>query len=242
MVEGGLGRFYTSAPMRRLNSLWAVAALCAVASLFAGCSSYETRDFPAGRTASTYLGAATERGLTISAEALNDPDRAERYLWWDTTAYGYLPVVFRVKNASRESFRLDRANVQLVMGDGTALPVAPVRAVLDKVRYSPVGVLSFFGYLAGLVPGIASTVHRVRTNADMTADYEEKHFFIKQDAVRVGADDRIDGVVFFEIGQGLARPNLTDSVLEVRVIKERGEGGDVEELVLRPLVEHSGGN
>ena len=82
----------------------------------------------------------------------------------------------------------------------------------------------------------------MNTNADLTADYEEKHFFVNQDAVRVGADDRIDGVVFFAIGEGQARPDLTDSVLEVRVIKERGEGGDVEELVLRPLVEHSGGN
>lgn len=210
--------------------------------LFAGCSSYKTRDFPQGRTASTYLGAATERGLTISAEALDDPERAERYLWFDTTEYGYLPVVFRVKNASNETFRLDRANVQFVMGDGTALPVAPVRAVLDRVRYSPVGVMTFFGYLAGLVPGIASTVHRVSTNADLTADFEEKHFFVNQDAVRVGADDRIAGVVFFEIGAGQRRPNLTESVLEVRVIKERGaDGGDVEELVLRPLVEHSGG-
>jgi hypothetical protein len=74
----------------------------------------------------------------------------------------------------------------------------------------------------------------------MTADYEEKHFFINQDAVRVGANDRIDGVVFFAIGQGKARPDLTDSVLEVQVVKERGTGGDVETLVLRPLVEYSG--
>ncbi len=220
----------------------ALAALCATASLFAGCSSYKTREFPRGRTASTYLGAASERGLTISAEALNDPDRAERYLWWDTTNYGYLPVVFRVKNSSSDTFRINLQDVKFVMGDGTELPVAPVSAVLDKVRYSPVGVLTFFGYLAGLIPGIASTVHRVSTNADMTADYEEKHFFINQDAVKVGGSDRIEGVIFFAIGAGQVRPDLTESVLEVLVTKERGAaGGDVEDLVLRPLVEHSGG-
>jgi hypothetical protein len=226
--------------MKRLKHFGALAALCAIASLFAGCSSYKTRDFPAGRTASTYLGAASERGLTISAEALNDPDRAERYLWWDTTRYGFLPVVFRVKNASDETFKIDQASVQFVMGDGTTFPVAKVSSVLNNVRYSPVGVTTFFGYLLGLVPGIASTMHRVQTNSDMTADYEEKHFFINQDAVRVGANDRIDGVVFFAIGQGKARPDLTDSVLEVQVVKERGTGGDVETLVLRPLVEYSG--
>lgn len=220
--------------MRRI----VLAGAGALLALATGCSTYHTRDFPLSRTASTYLGARTEGGLTIAAEALVRPARCERYLWFDCVRWGYLPVVVRVKNATEQSFQLERARVKCVLGDGTTFEVAPVDQVLEDLSYS--GGRAFFSFVLGIIPGIVHLVHLNATNTDLRADYEEKHLFVDRDALRVGPDDRMTGVIFFRLPEGVGHGtlDLTNAVLEVRAVKERGpEGGDVEELVLTPQVE-----
>jgi hypothetical protein len=223
--------------MRRIAALAAFALVAAAAT---GCSTYRTREFPAGRTASTFLGASTELGLTVAAEALVRPVRSERYLWFDCVAYGYLPVVVRIKNGGNASFRLDRANVKCVLGDGTTFEVAPIDQVIEDLRYS--GGRAFPSFLLGIIPGVFHLIHINATNADLRADYEEKHLFVDRDALQVGADDRLTGVIFFRLAEGVGhvRLDLANALLEVRVTKERGpEGGDVEDVILRPQVEYT---
>lgn len=218
-----------------------LAALGCAVALATGCSTYRTRDFPLARTASTYLGARTEGGLTLAAEALVRPARCERYLWFDCVRYGYLPVVVRVKNSSESSFQLERARVKCVLGDGTTFEVAAIDQVIDDLSYS--GGRAFFSFLMGVIPGIVHLIHLNATNTDLEADYEEKHLFVDRDALRVGPDDRMTGVIFFRLPEGVghATLDLSNALLEVRVMKERGpEGGDVEELVLQPQVESGG--
>lgn len=217
--------------MRGLAGIGAIVALAA-----AGCSTYHTREFDLGRTASSFLGASAAKGLTISAEALTRPDRTERFLWFDCTAYGYLPVVVRVRNVANTGFRIDRDNVKCVLRDGTTLPAAPVDEVIRELEYGGAGAILYVPF--GLIPGIWSAIHRAACNRDLAADYEEKHLFLDKPALRAGEGDNLVGVVFFRLKDTSKRPDLAEALLEVKVVKERGaEGGDVEELTLRPQVE-----
>ncbi|MCI0341484.1 MAG: hypothetical protein L0216_10120 [Planctomycetales bacterium] len=212
------------------------ALLLVLAATAAGCSTYRTRELDYRRTASSFLGAASEKGLTLSAEAMTDPDRAARYLWFSPAHHGYLPVVVRAKNPGPNAFRVERTGVQCVLRDGTALECAPVAEVASELSYGVPGSLPYWVF--GLVPGVVSLVHRSLVNQDLSADYEEKHLFGKGDALRIGVEDRLVGVVFFRLKRSGVVPSMAEAVLEVKVTKERGpEGGDIETLTLRPQVE-----
>jgi len=223
--------------MRRIVLVGAGALL----ALATGCSTYRTRDFPLARTASTYIGSDTGQGLTLAAEALVRPARCERYLWFDCVRWGYLPVVVRVKNATESSFQMERARVKCVLGDGTTFEVAPIDQVIEDMSYS--GGRAFFSFVCGIIPGIVHLIHLNATNTDLRADYEEKHLFVDRDVLRVGPDDRLTGVIFFRLPEGVGHGtlDLANALLEVRTVKERSaEGGDVEEVVIRPQVESAG--
>jgi hypothetical protein len=189
-------------------------AFLAVLPLLLSCSvtEYTTLPLEGDYPADSYLRCKNHGGLFLASEALFDADRSKKYLYYDLKDEGFIPIVLYANNRSQLSFLLYRENVTLILPDGSELTPVDVFHVYREVK-SP-----------ALFSG-------AQENLEMKLDYARKDFFRGRSGVRLGSKNNAAGIIFFQIPRGQELRNLTDAVLKLSMVREKGAGQAESEKV-----------
>ncbi|NUM34330.1 MAG: hypothetical protein HUU50_07290 [Candidatus Brocadiae bacterium] len=100
--------------------------------LFSACSSYIALPKDTSRAAHNRIKKQVKEGLIVAAEDYSEYRRARRYFYRDLLDLGYIPIYICIGNQSQSEFTVRKANITLILEDGTEATAADVKEVIDE--------------------------------------------------------------------------------------------------------------
>jgi len=176
-------------------------SLVVVVGLF-GCASHEIKPL-APQPIDAYVIRQNVNNVTIAAEPFNTREKVEKVFTIDLTEEGYVPVLSVMENQSGDNILLLRDEIELVDSGGNVLKHVPANVMVEKFEKNKMAY-ALLGF------GIFSYMSAEEANKKMKSDWSSKEMPAEKVLIPYR---RTHGVVYFELGKGLATlPNSTLNV------------------------------
>lgn len=191
-----------------MRTSYALLVTILLATGLAACASHEVRPL-APQPASAYQLQQTAGGVQIAVDPITTKAKAEAIFTIDLTEQGYAPILLVMENQSSDNVLVLRDEIELIDSRGNLHKPVPAEVMVEKFEHNKMAY-ALLGF------GIFSYMSAEEANKKMRADWTSKE--LPADKILL-PNRKAHGVVYFELGPGLAALPNSDLKISLQSLK-----------------------